>query len=92
VSTAVGIQGLEMARGKAVLVHDDADGFAAAVAKLMEDRERRTGLERAAFKFARTELPRWDDCAAALRRAYLDLAGSRAARRRFGETPEPVAG
>ncbi|MCE3267529.1 MAG: glycosyl transferase group 1 [Solirubrobacterales bacterium] len=92
VSTAVGIQGLEKARGKAVLVHDDADGFAAAVAELMEDRERRTGLERAAFRFARTELPRWDDCAAALRRAYLDLAGSRAARRRFGETPEPVAG
>ena len=92
VSTAVGIQGLEKARGKAVLVHDDADGFAAAVAELMENRERRTGLERAAFRFARTELPRWDDCAAALRRAYLDLTGSRAARRRFGETPEPVAG
>jgi glycosyltransferase involved in cell wall biosynthesis len=75
VTTRVGVQGLGEAAADAVVLADDIDGFAAAVAGLLQEPRRRRALGRAARSFAAT-LPTWDDAAAALRTTYRELTAT----------------
>jgi glycosyltransferase involved in cell wall biosynthesis len=52
ISTSVGAEGLEMARGKAMCVADEPEAFADAILQLVENGPQRRALSDAAFEFA----------------------------------------
>lgn len=56
VTTAEGARGLENIVGRALLVADDADSFAAALNGLIDDGEKRRALGEAAYSYARENL------------------------------------
>ena len=67
VSTRAGAEGLERGHGTAILIADEPEDFVAALCSLIEDRERREALSRAALDFARA----WNDEAEAAFAAVL---------------------
>ena len=75
VSTSVGIQGLDMSSGQAIVVKDDPTEFAQAVVRLLFNPGERRRLEEAARRFARG-LPTWDGAASALSACYEELSVS----------------
>ncbi len=74
VSTPIGVQGLSPQARGALLVEKEAQAFAAAVASLLQDGDRRHELERRA-RSAAARLPTWDDSAGALAGVYDELLG-----------------
>lgn len=76
VTTSVGIQGLPSNILDAVVLADDAGGFADAIVRVLHDAGLRRHLETTAATFARS-LPTWDDAAAAVTDTYLDLTSVR---------------
>ncbi|HEY0517594.1 MAG TPA: glycosyltransferase [Solirubrobacteraceae bacterium] len=69
VTTAVGLQGLEGARGGAVRVAEHPQQLADAVVRLLDSQQERRRLGRAARAFG-DSLPTWSEAAASLAQAY----------------------
>jgi glycosyltransferase involved in cell wall biosynthesis len=78
VSTSIGVQGLDKAP---VLVRDDAEEFARAVARLLRDARARARLESRARAYA-ARLPTWDEAAERLAACYEDALVSSPGRSR----------
>lgn len=72
VSTEAGIHGLDLERGKDLVVTDQAEEMAAAILRLLKSPEERTALERQARKTAETRYG-WDAIAVEQKRLYLRL-------------------
>jgi polysaccharide biosynthesis protein PslH len=74
VSTAVGCEGLEARDGENILVRDDADGFAAAVAEVLRDGALRRRLGRTARRTAEERYD-WARIGERMVPRYLELIG-----------------
>ncbi len=84
VSTPIGAQGLNAQARHALLIEEEPQAFADAVASLLNDRDRRLQLERRAIRAA-AQLPSWNDAADALAAVYDELL-----ERSPRTEPEPV--
>lgn len=73
VATALAAEGLPVTSGEHVVVADGARPFAEAVARLIDDRERRETMGRAARGLVERHYT-WDACAATYERLYEELA------------------
>ena len=60
VSTALGVEGIDAVSGRHLLVSDDAEGFAAACAAILDDPDLRIRLADAAYDLWRQRY-RWED-------------------------------
>lgn len=79
VTTSVGIEGIEAVNDREVLIADDHGGQAAAILRLLADREERRRLGTAARRLAEEKYD-WQRCLAPLAGVYGPLLASRASR------------
>jgi glycosyltransferase involved in cell wall biosynthesis len=73
VSTSIGAQGLDLSTHRAVVVADEARGFADNVVRLLVHPEERHLQERQALAYAGT-LPTWDQVSVAFARLYDEMS------------------